>query len=140
MAAGDEVDGAGGGGEGDGAGDAVERKKGLAGGGGLFEACGEDDGEVVALGEVGQGGQDGMGAIDEAIGIAEEGGDGIDDDEGEVGNGPDGGFQGGERIVGVRLGNEGGEAGEKMDVGKVRTEGVEAGADGVGGVVFGGKQ
>jgi hypothetical protein len=99
----------------------------------------------VGFGQVGEGGEDGAGAIDDAVGEAEEGGDGVDDDESEVGDGLKGlgeGFKGVMSFCGVSIWcwGEGGEAFEVVDAGEVGAGGFEARADGVGRGIFGGEE
>ncbi len=103
---------------------------------GFCEAGGEEDGEVVFVGEVGEFVEGGGGG-----GEGEEGSDGVDDDEGEI-FGTDAGEGVAEEIgegliVGAAVGGAGGD-GEDVDVGEVGVEFLEeSGEEGVGGVVFG---
>ena len=60
----------------------------------LRESGGQEDGEVVLFGEVGEVGEDGsgeggVGVGEESVGEAQVVGDGVDDDQGEVGDGLD---------------------------------------------------
>ncbi len=74
-------------------------------------------------------------------------GDGVDDEEGEVGDGLDGGFEEGKgrrgsfefRVSSFKR-DEGVEVFEEVDVLEVGVEGLEFGDEGVGGVVFGGEE
>jgi hypothetical protein len=89
--------------------------------------------------EGGAGGVFGDGGFgEEVVGEAEVMGDGVDDDECEVGDGGDGFFEAVEGGLGVVFGgDEGVEIGEEVDVIEVGVEAFEAWAEGVGGVVVG---
>ena len=94
------------------------------------------------------GGLCGAAVLDGFVGKAKVVGDGVDDEECEVGDGFDGGFEvfkGGEGLLGFGVDDVGGvgegvEFGESVDVGEVSAEGVEFWAEGVGEVVFGGEE
>ena len=90
----EEEDGAGGSGEIGSAEDALEVGSGVGGVELFVEAGGEEECDVVFFGEVGEcvedgaGGGGGVGMLrEEAVGWAEEVGDGVDVEEGEVGDG-----------------------------------------------------
>jgi hypothetical protein len=146
----EEVDGSGGGGEGEGAEGAVEGARGEGGVDFLGEAGGEDDGEVVFFGEFCEGVEDGSctgegGIGEESVGETKVVGDGIDDDECEVGDGLDGFFEELEGVevedlVAFGIGDEGVEVWEEVDVIEVGGGCFEPGAEGVGGVVVWGEE
>jgi hypothetical protein len=111
----------------------------------------------VFFGEVGEGAEDGAGGPgigslgfgvgEVAVGEAEVVGDGVDDEEGEVGDGAAGGVELLKRrgevgvVVDVGLGgNEGVEVGEDVNEVEVGVETLEGGAEGVLGVVVGGQK
>ena len=125
--------------------------------GGFGEAGGEEEGDIVFFGEVGEGAEDGardpgIGSLgfwggEVAVGEAEVVGDGVDDEEGEVGDGTAGGVVllqwGGEVGVVVDVGflwDEGVEVGEDVDEVEVGVETFEGGAEGVLRVVVGGEE
>ncbi|HVS73242.1 MAG TPA: hypothetical protein VHQ47_18450 [Phycisphaerae bacterium] len=132
------MDGAAGGGEGEGAEDVAEGARGVGVWDGFGEAGGEEDGEVVFVGELGEVVEGGGGG-----GNGEEGGDGVDDEEGEVGDVLDGVMEvvdkGG--LVGGVAAWAGGEGdGEDVDKGQVCVEVEESWEEGICGVVFGAQQ
>ena len=91
-----------------------------------------DDGESFFRGELGKRGQH---AADDGVEVrivrADEGVDGIDDNQAAIGDVVEGGFDFGEVVAEV------GDRGEEEDAVRVGAVGVEAGEDGVGEVVVG---
>ena len=89
----------------------------------------------------------GLGVGEVAVGEAVEVGDGVDDEEGEVGDGGAGGVEllegRGEVVVVVEMGlgcDEGVEVGEDVDDVEVGVQAFEGGAEGVLRVVVGGQE